>query len=71
MKLSSAMFDVLNAVVAHSRRGCYADPDMYPTRTIIALQRRGLIRTVAGGNVTPALDGLRLVAAQEERELFR
>jgi hypothetical protein len=55
--LSSTMLDTLCAILAHENAGRIgANPDMYPTSTIVALTSRGLIEPNVDGSVrlTPA-----------------
>ena len=63
--LSHGMIDTLEAIVAHDRRGHSADPDLYPTRSVLALIRRGLIERMSDGYVRPTLKGVRVVCALE------
>lgn len=69
MQVTSAMFDTLSAIVAHDRTGRAADPDFYPTGSILALVRRNLICRDECGWVRPTLDGIRLVCGVEGHAL--
>jgi hypothetical protein len=54
--ISLAMRDVLVAIAVHERGGMIgAMPNLYPFRTMVALDRRGLI--------TPNVDGSRRLTA--------
>lgn len=66
MKITGAMLDTLKAINAHERAGRIgADPDLYPTRTIVALTKRNLIRPNVDGSVRLTLDALRVIATSE------
>ncbi len=51
MKITSSMWAVLEVIERHGRVGRSADPDFYPTRTMLAVIRRGLVERMADGSV--------------------
>lgn len=50
-QITAAMLDGLDRIAAHERAGRFPSVDLLPTRTHVALGRRGLIEPVLGDGV--------------------